>query len=272
PVPLRLINPFHAEDTVNALDGGEDAVELAAVLDFQVDFNARAQIVRVRFERTNIGPGLADGAGDFREHAGAVLGEHQEARDELAFGGAGPFHVDAALGFVEQVLDVRAIAVVDGHATAARDIADDFVAGNGVAALGAVDEQIVLPAHLDGGLAESQGFFDRAHKACGLFNRGNLLCKSFWNYFLYRLARGDFSVAQSGVEVFGARAAVLRGDLGDGLVVDALERDAEIARFLFQQAAAEFCGLLAFVQVDPVANFAAGAGAVDEAEPVAAGR
>src|SRR5208282_686340 len=107
----RLVDALDAKDAGSALDGGEDAVELAAVLDFQVHFDARAQIVLVRFERTDIGAGLADGAGDFREHAGPIFGEHQEAGDELAFGGAGPFHVNAALGFVEQVLDVGTIAI-----------------------------------------------------------------------------------------------------------------------------------------------------------------
>ena len=55
---------------------------------------------------------------------------------------------DAAVGLVEQVLHVGAVARVDGDALAAGDVADDFFSADGVAAAGAVDEQLVLPLDL----------------------------------------------------------------------------------------------------------------------------
>src|SRR5271168_163230 len=267
---LRLVDAFYVEDAGLALDGYEDAVELAAVFDFEGDFCAGVEFFLARFEGADVGAGVADGGGDFGEHAGAVFCEDEEAGHELAFYGAGPFDVHAALGFVEEVLHVGATAVVDGYAAAAGDIADDFVTGNRVAALGAKDEQVVVAVHLDGGLAESQGFFDGGDELGRRLRSG--VGKGLAQYFLQRLARREFSVAERGVEIFRARAAVIRRDLGDSLVVNALQAYAEVPGFFFQQFAAEVGGLVAFVQVDPVADFAAGARAAHEAEPVAAGR
>ena len=42
-----------------------------------------------------------------------------------------------------------------------------------------------------------------------------------------------------------------------------------MARFLFEKALADVGGLFAFVEIDPLAYFAAGAGGVDEGKPVA---
>ena len=42
-----------------------------------------------------------------------------------------------------------------------------------------------------------------------------------------------------------------------------------MARFFFEQAAADVRGFIAFVQIDPLANFAAGARGVHERKPVA---
>ena len=64
-------------------------------------------------------------------------------------GGLVPFHVDAPLGVVQQVDDVRADRGVHGHALAARDVADDLLAADRVAAAGAEHHQVVHAADLD---------------------------------------------------------------------------------------------------------------------------
>ena len=78
----------------------------------------------------------------------------------VAWVGAGPLDGNAPLGFVKQILDVRAILAVDGDAAAARDVADDVVAGNRIAAFRAVDHQVVMAAHDDRGVLHAEHALD----------------------------------------------------------------------------------------------------------------
>ena len=55
------------------------------------------------------------------------------------------------------------------------------------------------------------------------------------------------------------------------LVLDFFQRDAVLARFFFDQLAADFDGALALVNVEPVLDLVARARRLDQAEPVAAG-
>ena len=85
------------------------------------------------------------------------------------------------------------------------------------------------------------------------------------------LPGGIFSVAEIGVEIFSLGAAVLGGDAHEILIGNFLQADALLARFLFEQAAADVGGLLALVEIDPLADLAAGAGGLHKGEPIAAG-
>ena len=99
-----------------------------------------------------LAPVVADHAGDAGEHAGTVFGEDAQAHRKGGLRGRGPFDGDAPLGFVEQIFDVGAILAVDGDAAAARDVADDVVTRNRIAAFRAVDHQVVVAAHDDRGV------------------------------------------------------------------------------------------------------------------------
>ena len=71
---------------------------------------------------------------------------HREALGRAAR----PFDIDLALDLVHQVLHVRADLRVHGDALAARDVADDRFPANRIAALGAIDHQVVDALNLDG--------------------------------------------------------------------------------------------------------------------------
>ncbi len=91
------------------------------------------------------------------EHAGPVVGVDDDAHREGVARRARPLHVDLALHVVHQVLHVGAIEGMHRHALAAGDVADDGFAADGVAALGAIDQQVVDALDLDDQIAVVAG-------------------------------------------------------------------------------------------------------------------
>jgi hypothetical protein len=83
------------------------------------------------------------------------------------------------------------------------------------------------------------------------------------------LAGRPFSVAEVGIEIFYASAAVVGRNSLPVLVGNFLQRDTRLTRFLFQKLAANIRGLRALMQVNPLPYFAAGARGVNEGQPVA---
>src|SRR6266853_4980796 len=70
----NLVEAFDAEYAGDFPDIGHDALELLAVGDFQGEVDPGMQIVGVAGEGADIRAGIADDAGDVRQHAGAILG------------------------------------------------------------------------------------------------------------------------------------------------------------------------------------------------------
>src|ERR1700674_4042710 len=123
---------------------GETASRLAAIGNFQAGFDARVELVGSAFKIANVGAGSADDRGNFSEQAGAILGANCQLHRESGRALAAPFDRDAALGLVHQILHVWTGASVDGYSATTGDIADDFVAGNRIAALGTKYQQIIV--------------------------------------------------------------------------------------------------------------------------------
>ena len=131
---------------------------------------------------------------------------------------ARPFDIDLALDLIHQVLHVGAVGRMHGDAFAARDISDDRFAANRIAALGAVDHQIVDTFDLDDEIAAGpDGPRRRAElpACCGLggssaarFLLGNLIGREL----VQNLARRVAAVAERGVQVFDLADAVLGRD------------------------------------------------------------
>src|SRR4029077_1932549 len=253
----------------DSLDVGEDALELFAVGNVQGHHDQGMQRLAGAFEMADVGGGAADGAGHLGENAGAILGAYAQVHRESGLGGAGPFDGDAALGFVEKIANVGAGGGVHGHAAAAGDVADDLIAGDGVAALGAMNHQVVVAANEDGGIVEAEHALDGGNEL-RRFLLGRL-DERLAGSLRQNLARGPFAVDEGGIEIVGAGTAVFGGDTHEIGVGNFLQADAAATRFLLEHAAAHGDGFFALVQIDPVADLAAGAGGLNETEPVAAG-
>src|SRR5437879_8798722 len=142
-----LVDAFDTENARNFFDICEDGFELALISDFKVGVDARVGAVGAAFQVVNVGAGAADNGSDVCQKAGAITRADGELDGESGFGAAAPLDGDAALCLIHQVLNVGARPRMDGDAATARDVADNFVPGNGIATFGAVDEQFVLPLH-----------------------------------------------------------------------------------------------------------------------------
>src|ERR1700683_3033343 len=140
PPCLRLIDAFDTIDTSDFADTGEDGFELAAIDDFEVDVNLRVQAVGAAFEIVDVTAGVADHRGDLGQQPGAVFRANDQVHQKLGSACATPFNGEAALGLIQEVLHVGTCARVHRDAAPARDVTDNVVAGNRVAAFGAIDQ------------------------------------------------------------------------------------------------------------------------------------
>jgi hypothetical protein len=104
-----------------------------------------------------------------------------------------------------------------GDALAAGYIADDGLSGNRIAAFGAIYEQIVTAFYFDrqvarGGHAALKRNGGRRRWRDAFLLRLIVLGELVRRGVLKHLARGEFSVAEAGVEVFDLAVTVFRGD------------------------------------------------------------
>src|SRR6267378_28875 len=162
---LDFLQSLHVVDAGNLPHSVHDFLEVFQVGDFQHHVYAGLAVLAASFYVADVGVGVADEGGDLFEHAEAVVAEKRDfdgIGNRLAVFLAGPEHVDAAVGFVEKISDVRTVDGVDGNAFAASDVSDDGLAANGVAALGTIDEQVAGPSDHDGVAVSAK---DSAHNA-----------------------------------------------------------------------------------------------------------
>ena len=140
-----MVNALDTEDAGHFSNVGENSFELAAVDNFEAGFDAGILAVGAALEAANIGARSANNCGDFRQKARAVLRSDGELNRESSGAFASPLHGNAAFRLIHEVLNIRATARVHRDAAAARDVADDVVTGNRIAAFCAIDEQVVVP-------------------------------------------------------------------------------------------------------------------------------
>src|SRR6266853_1236250 len=153
---------MHAGDLADTV---HDFLEVLEVGDFQDYIYAGLAVLATSFYVADVGVGVADEGGDLFEHAKAIIAEKRDfdgIGNRLTVFLAGPEHVDAAVGFVEKISDVRTVDGVDGNAFTASDVADDGLAANGVATLGTINEKVASPSDYDGVAVSAK---DSAHDA-----------------------------------------------------------------------------------------------------------
>src|SRR5450432_1207813 len=159
-----------------------------------------------------------------------------------------------------------------GHALAARDVADDGLAQDGVAALGAIHHQVVDAAHLDDvgavGTARSRPRHKWLSRMPGF---GRLFLDHAGRYFYQHLARGKLAVAERRVQVFGFDVSVVGRHLIEVRLGHLAQLDAKTAGLFVQVFLADLDRLDALTGVDEVLDLVARARGLDERQPVLAG-
>jgi len=132
-----LVDAFDAQNAGDFADIDENGFELTLVGNFEIGVNAGVGAIRTAFQVVNVGTGFfsADDGGDFGKKASAVARADGELDGKLGFGTAAPLDGDAAFGLVHEILHVGTSSGVHRHTAAAGDVADNFVARNGIATL-----------------------------------------------------------------------------------------------------------------------------------------
>src|SRR5580704_1180554 len=144
---LRLIDAFNAVYTCDFANTGQDGLELAAIDDFEIDVNLRVQAVRTAFEIMNVAARVAEDRGDIGQQTGTVLRANNQMDEKFSLTWSSPLNGDAALGLVQQVLHVRTRTSVHCDSSPARNIANNIVTRDRIAALGTIDEQVIVSFH-----------------------------------------------------------------------------------------------------------------------------
>src|SRR3984893_5810317 len=267
-----LVDTLYTVHAGHCADIGEDGLELAAIGDFQAGVDARIRTVRAAFQAVNVGARAADYGGNLSQKAGAIAGADHELHLEGGGSCPTPLDGDAAFRLIQEILDIRTRASMNRDATPARDVTDDVVAGNRIAALRAIHEKIVIALHDQRGFAKAEhalyGFDE-----CGLcvFRRRLSGLRGIAENAREHLARGIFPKSYRGIEILTLREAGIGGDPQQLLLWNFLKAAAEVARFLFQQALPHLHGFFALLQIDPMTDLAARVRGLGEAEPITAG-
>src|SRR5579859_2028589 len=268
-----LVNAFDAKDAGDFANIGKNRLELAAVHNFEAGVNAGIGAIRLAFEIANVGAGAADDSSDFREKAGPVFRANHQLNREGGGSCPTPLHGNAALRLIEQILHVRTELVVDGDTAATRDVADDVVPRNGIAAFRAEDEQVVVSFDNERSFAHAEHPFDGLDDSrLVVFRFGFRGFGAFPQNLGQHLARRIFSETDRGEKIVDFGQAVIGRDFLQIFFGNSLQRFAKRPRFFFQQAPAHIGGFFALMEIDPVADFASRVRGLGEAEPIAAGR
>ena len=147
---------FHIPDAGDAPHGRNQLFELLLILhiDSHLDERVPCRIeFSLGFQTPNIRALIGKNRRDLVQQAGAIVCMNYQFYRERGRRRAFPGHIDLALRLIEQVLHIGAELGVYGHAFAAGHVAHDGLSANRIAALGAINHQIVHPAHLDHAVA-----------------------------------------------------------------------------------------------------------------------
>ena len=223
----------------------------------------------------DVGFGVADHRRNLFQHAETIVAENRKLH-RIGTGRsliASPLDIDAAFRLIQQVDDVGAIHGVNGDAFAASYVTYDILAPDGVAASRPVHEQIAMAFDADSVVAtvSAENPADHAGNATRLFSLtvgggGGRARRQTRQHLPGRV----FSVSDPGHQVVNLAQAIVGGDLAQLFVLDLLQRDPVLARFLLDQLAADFDGALALMNVEPVLDLVAGARRLDNSQPIAA--
>src|SRR6267154_935447 len=151
-----LIDAFHTEHARDFTNISENSFQLTAIGDFQAGINTRIRTIGTAFQTVNVGAGAADHSSDIRQQSGTVARPNRELHLKGCRSFTAPFNGYAPFRLIHQILHVRASASMNRDSPPARDIAHDVVTGNGIAALGAIYQEIVIALDNKWSLAKAE--------------------------------------------------------------------------------------------------------------------
>src|SRR5262245_18028186 len=241
------------------------------IADLDGDVDARVPVVvGVGFHVADVGVDIGDLRADSCEQSFSILDFHRQF-DRVGTGAAVPLvplDLDAPLRIVEQVDNVRTCRRVDRYAFAARDVADDLLAANRVAAAGAKHHEIVHAAHLDLFLSRAEDALDGG----GQRSLGRLLLETIRRDELREhLLRRQLPVSDQRKKLVDFLCAELGEQLRhSGIIDERLDTQVVAARLLLEHLASKLDGTHAFLAWNEVLDLVARVGGEDEVQPVAA--
>src|ERR1700680_2243603 len=261
---------MHTGNLAHAVD---DVFQMLQVSDIENHIDVGLRICATHLHIPDIGFGVADHRRNLLQHAETVVARDRKLHRIRTRGSliVRPFHTDAAFRLIQQVHHVRAINGVHGDAFAAGHVTYNLLTANGVAAAGAIHQQIAVAFHADG-IVASVSAENPAHHAGNttrFFTLGGGGSRS-WGQTSPDLPSTVIAVSDPGHQVVNLAQAVIGGDLAQLFVLDLFERDPVLAGFFFNQLAADFDGALALMNVEPVLDLVAGARGLDRSQPIAA--
>ena len=120
--------PFDVQHSLDASEELDHLLEVLDILDFDSHVDA-AEMIAVRpggFDVRDVRVDRGDPRADIRQDPLAILDLHRQPHDiARGIGGVVPFHLDSAIGIVQQVRHVRTCRRMNRDTLAAGDVADD---------------------------------------------------------------------------------------------------------------------------------------------------
>ena len=209
--------------------------------------------------------------GHIGQKAGTVLGQQFERRLELFLDVADPMRRHPALRLCtafDRMGDVRAALFVDGNAVAARDEADDLIAGQRVAAARELNQAVIHAVDHDAARRAVVRRLAGGRFLAGLGAVGLIVGLLDAGHHLPKL---DAAVTDSRVDVVGGRTVLLGAQAQQkGFELRILHGDAVAAEFAVELIFALDDIFVALLLFKPVADLVARFARLDNFQPVAA--
>src|SRR5262245_23787173 len=222
----------------------------------------------------DVGFDVGDGVGQSRQLSGAVFGHHRQLHRVRIFNLVGhPRDLDDPLAVNHQVRGVLAARGVDPHALPARDVSDDLLTSDRVAAGRAVDQHVVDALDQNALVAHAQRAFDGVGhllqlRRLGLLDLGQVFgldeARQYGAGHQLAVAYGREHVLDFGVAIVVEKFRQLR------VFQHLFGLQSQLDRLFLKNLTTDLYGFGALALGDPVFDLTARLRGGDEVEPVAA--
>src|ERR1700730_306281 len=236
---LQSLHVMHAGNLTHAVD---DVFQMLQVGNVEHDVDIRLTIVGAGFDIADVGLGVADHGGYLLQHPETIVAKDGQLHRIRAGRSVvlGPFHINPAFRFIQQVGHVGTIDGMDRDPLAASHVTDDGLASNRITTAGPVYQQVAVSLDANGVvvLVAAEDAPHHAGKSTWLLlvliGQGRA---GRWRHASQYLSRRIFAVPNARHQVVGTPRAVVGCNLLQFFVLDVLQRYPIFARFFLDQFA-----------------------------------